>query len=38
MMCIVESNEEYSLAQDSEMELKIMAYNKRLFGNQDTCG
>jgi hypothetical protein len=38
MMHISENNEEYSLAQGSEMELKIRAYNKGFVGNQNTCG
>lgn len=37
MMCILENNEEYSLAQGSEMELKIRAYNKGFVDNQNTC-
>jgi len=38
MMGLLENNEEYSVAQGSEMELKIRAYNKEFVGNRNTCG
>jgi len=37
MMCVLENNEEYSLAQGSEMEVKIWAYNIGFVDDQNTC-